>query len=88
MSQRVKDVLRQLKRRRPWVFTAPASRQYPKGGNRLSGGLLLSALKRVIKRIGLDGKVHTFRHTFISESLKEALLNLMISEGLYILLLL
>lgn len=35
----------------------------------MSERLLLANLKRVLKRLGLPGHVHTFRHTFISLAL-------------------
>lgn len=52
------------------VFTAPASKEYPKGDQPLSERRLLVSLKRLCKRCGFakpdQYKLHTFRHAFCS----------------------
>jgi integrase len=69
MSPRVHSELQNLPRRSDWVVTAPASERYPGGDHQISERRLLAALKRVLKRLGLKGHVHTFRHAFISRAL-------------------
>lgn len=69
MSPRVRALLESWPRRGPWVFTAAPSAQYPKGGHQISERHLLVSLKRVLKRLGLPGHLHTFRHAFISGAL-------------------
>jgi site-specific recombinase XerD len=69
MSPQVQTLFAQLPRRGRWVFTAPPSPAYPQGDHQLSERRLLEHLKQVLKRLGLAGHVHTFRHTFISLAL-------------------
>jgi site-specific recombinase XerD len=61
--------LEQLTRRCRWVVTSAPSRMYPKGDHQISERRLLQYLKRVLKRLGLKGHLHTFRHSFISIAL-------------------
>jgi integrase len=69
MSPRVRAVLESLPHRCRWVFTAARSAKYPKGDHQFSEKHLLTSLKRVLKRLGLPGHLHTFRHAFISDAL-------------------
>jgi integrase len=69
MSARVRAMLEQLPRRSRWVVTAPASRTYPKGDHENLDRRALRALKRVLRRLDLKGKIHTFRHAFLSHAL-------------------
>ena len=71
MTNRLKQVLQRQPRDFRWVFTAPPSTKYPAGDNQISERRLLRSLKRLLKRIGLSttGKLHTFRHSFISKAL-------------------
>jgi len=62
-------VLDGLPRRHRWVVTMPPSRTAPVAGRQWTERRLLSALKGVLKGVGLAGKLHTFRHAFISRSL-------------------
>ena len=50
-------------------MTTPASARYPKADRQISERRLLLYLKRVLKRLGLTGHLHTFRHSFISNAL-------------------
>lgn len=61
--------LSELCRRHRWVVTAASSRRYPHGDHQISERRLLRYLKRVLKRLGLKGHLHTFRHSFISHAL-------------------
>ena len=42
-------------------MTAPASKQYPRGDQPVSERRRLVCLKRVLRRLGLPGHLHTFR---------------------------
>ncbi|MGE3314911.1 MAG: tyrosine-type recombinase/integrase [Planctomycetaceae bacterium] len=69
MSDRVRALLERLPRPARWVVTAPKSPKYPKGDSRISSRRALVVLKRVLKRLGLQGHLHTFRHSLISRAL-------------------
>ncbi|REJ74406.1 MAG: site-specific integrase [Planctomycetota bacterium] len=69
MSPRIRELLAGLDRRGPWVLRAAPSRKHPRGDGQLSERRLLQSLKRVLKRLGLHGHLHTFRHAFISHAL-------------------
>ncbi|NOZ20115.1 MAG: site-specific integrase [Planctomycetes bacterium] len=67
MLPRVREALSSLPRKSKWVFTAPASRQYPRGDHQISERRALSRLKTILKRLDIpEGHLHTFRHYFIS----------------------
>lgn len=69
MSPVVSAMLAEQPRRATWVFTAKASRKHPDGDHRVSERRLLQHLKRVLRKLGLPGHLHTFRHSFISHAL-------------------
>jgi integrase len=69
MSPRVRSLLERLPQQSTWVLTAPASPTYPNGGHQVSERRLLKVLKGVLKKLGLRGHLHTFRHAFISGAL-------------------
>jgi site-specific recombinase XerD len=69
LSRLAQQVLHALPRRWPWVVTMPPSPTRPERGRQWSERRLLSALKRVLGRVQLPGKLHTFRHYFISNAL-------------------
>jgi integrase/recombinase XerD len=73
MSPKARAILSNLPRKAKWVFTAPASAKYPAGDHPLSERRLLEYLKRVLKKLGLPGHVHTFRHSFISHALTQGI---------------
>jgi site-specific recombinase XerD len=73
MSPAARAVLEKLPRKAQWVFTAAPSRRYPKGDHQVSERRLLDYLKRVLKRLGFKGHVHTFRHAFISNALTQGI---------------
>lgn len=66
-------VLRALPKSSTWVFTSAPSRKYPRGDHQISERRLLQHLKRVLKRLGLKGHIHTFRHSFISNALMQGI---------------
>lgn len=49
--------------------TVGKSKKYPRGGNQFSARRLLVSLKRVLRKLGIEGHVHTFRHAYISHAL-------------------
>lgn len=71
MTARVAELLRTKVarlRQGDWIFTAAVTAKHVDAGRRLQGRRLLAALKRVTRRLGLPGHIHTFRHTFISDA--------------------
>jgi site-specific recombinase XerD len=69
LSQAMRDALKGLPRRFSWVVTMPPSRTYSKPDRQWTERRLLSALKAVLKKLKLPGKLHTFRHAFVSNAL-------------------
>ncbi|HWL10742.1 MAG TPA: site-specific integrase [Planctomicrobium sp.] len=69
MSPLCRAIIQETSRRGRWVFTAPPSKKYPKGDHQISERRLLQALKRILKKLGLSGHLHTFRHSFISRAI-------------------
>ncbi len=69
ISAALAAVLDGLPRRYRWVVTMPPSKRCPHPGRPWAERPLLAALKRVLEGVGLTGKLHTFRHAFISGSL-------------------
>ena len=69
MSPRLIMLLRRLPHRGRWVLTAMTTRKYPIEGRQISERRALAALKRVLTKIKIEGKLHTFRHAFISRCL-------------------
>jgi integrase len=65
----LRSLLESLKRDSQWVVTAPRSHRFPDAGRQFSERRLLQYLKRVVKKLGLVGHLHTFRHAFISTAL-------------------
>jgi integrase len=61
--------LREIPRTSTWVFTAPPSHRRPMAGRQMSDRRALAHLKTVLKKVGLTGHLHTFRHSFISHAL-------------------
>ena len=69
VSPALRATLAALSRHGRWVVTMPSTRTYPQLDRRISDRWLLYQLKRILKRLGLAGHVHTFRHSFISHAL-------------------
>jgi len=67
MSSEVVELLGRQPRHCQWVFTFPADRYGPI--RQIRQRRLLDYLKRLLKKLGLPGHLHTFRHTFISLAL-------------------
>ncbi len=66
MHGRAEAVLETVAKKHRWVFTALRSKEYPKGGHQISGVHVLERLKKILKKLGIEGHLHTFRHFFIS----------------------
>ncbi len=58
--------LRSLPQDSRWVIPTPVSSQQPVAGKQLTGNGLYKQVKRLLKKLGLEGHVHTFWHSFIS----------------------
>lgn len=69
LSPTARSLLESLPRASRWVVTMPPTAANPEPGRQWTERRLLGALKRVLKGIGLAGKLHTFRHAFISHAL-------------------
>jgi integrase len=69
LSPTLLQLLASIPRKFRWVHTMPASRQNPESGRQWTERRLLAGLKRVLKKLSLPGKIHTFRHSFISAAL-------------------
>ena len=65
----VRAVLEALPRNSQWVVPMPPSRSHPEWDRQWTEKRLLLALKGILKKLGLVGKLHTFRHAFISHAL-------------------
>ncbi|MSR55272.1 MAG: site-specific integrase, partial [Gemmataceae bacterium] len=71
LSEAALVVLTDLPRSARWVVTMPPTTRLPQLGQQWTERRLLMSLKSVLKGIGLElaGKLHTFRHSFISHAL-------------------
>ena len=69
LSKAALAVISALPRTCRWVVTLPPSAVCPIAGRQWTERRLLAALKAVLKRLCLPGKLHTFRHYFISNAL-------------------
>ncbi len=69
LSPRLRAFLARLPHSGRWVLTAAPSSRHPSTDRQISERRSLAALKRVLRELGIDGKLHTFRHAFISRCL-------------------
>jgi integrase len=69
LSPLAQAVLGALARTWRWVVTMPPSPACPAAGRQWTERRLLAGLKAVLEPPGLTGKLHTFRHYFISHAL-------------------
>lgn len=69
MTDKLHALLQSLPRRGQWVFCAPPTKRFPTMDRQIPERQALVELKRVLKKLGLVGKLHTFRHTYISQAL-------------------
>lgn len=68
MSARARKVLLAQSRCSRWAFPRPALENSRSTTDQISPRRLLACVKRVVKRLGLSGHLHTFRHAFISNA--------------------
>lgn len=73
ISPGARAVLDALPKTWRWVTTMPASKRCPKQGRQWTERRMLTTLQRVLKALGLPGKIHTFRHFFISNALTQGI---------------
>ena len=66
MHERVRAVLEQLPRSHRWVIPSRPGKGPQQNGGQLEPRHTLYELKRVLDKLGLKGKQHSFRHFFIS----------------------
>ncbi len=69
MNPTVHRTLETMPRHGRWVFTAAPTKKYSAKNRQISERRMLVHLKRVLRLLGLEGKLHTFRHSFISTAL-------------------
>jgi integrase len=62
-------LLQSLPRRGRWVFTAPPTTQYATHDRQIDERRALYHLKKVLKKAGLEGHLHTFRHSLIAHAI-------------------
>jgi len=69
ISPRLHQLLEALPRRSPLIVTSPRLPAGDSGPKQISERRLLQSLKTTLKKLGLPGHLHTFRHSFISSTL-------------------
>ncbi|MCE9565019.1 MAG: site-specific integrase, partial [Planctomycetes bacterium] len=69
ISPVAQQILDALPRRWRWVVTMPPSATHPATGRQWTERRLLNGLKHVLTGLDFPGKLHTFRHAFISNAL-------------------
>jgi site-specific recombinase XerD len=67
MTDRLYEMFGMMPMDSPWVFSARKTCKHPEQ-RQISERRLLQYLKRLLKKLGLKGHLHTFRHTFISHA--------------------
>jgi len=60
MHDRVRAIIEKLPKSHRWVVTASKSPKHPHGGNHVSPTHILERLKRLLRKLKLDGHRHTF----------------------------
>lgn len=69
ITDKLRVLLQSIPQRGPWVFFAPPTKKFPSKDRQISERRALLALKGILKTLSLPGKLHTFRHTFVSQAL-------------------
>lgn len=69
INQATRTLLAALPRDSRWLFPRSKSSASPNADRRINERLALTHLKAVLKKVGLKGKLHTFRHSFITHAL-------------------
>ncbi len=73
ISPRLAQLLHELPRQGRWVLTSPKSKKYPANDRQIAKSTTHATLKRVLSKLGIEGKPHTFRHAFISRCLTKGI---------------
>ncbi|MCX7422123.1 MAG: site-specific integrase [Planctomycetia bacterium] len=73
ISPRLAQLLHELPRQGRWVLTSPKTRKYPANDRQIAKSTTHAALKRVLSKLEIAGKPHTFRHAFISRCLTKGI---------------
>ena len=68
MSPRIYEMLKGMRQSGRWVFNAKPSARYPGADRQVSERTLLAYLKRILKKLGLKGHLHTFKHSFVTHA--------------------
>ena len=66
LSPKLRAFLEVRSRHGRWVLTAKSTKTHPLLDRQIDERRSLAALKRVLARLGMEGKLHSFRHSFIS----------------------
>ena len=69
MSAKARMALKMLPQSEIWVFNSRKTEKFPDPDRQISDRRVLEHLKRVLSKLELEGKTHTFRHAFISNAL-------------------
>ena len=69
MSSKLRAFLESHPRHGRWVLTVLPTKQYPSRDRQIDERRALRSLKRVLSPLGIPGKLHSFRHSFISRCL-------------------
>lgn len=73
ITQRLRESLEARPRRSRWVLTANPTSRYPSSDRHIDARRALRALKRVLEKLGIEGMLHTIRHSLISRCLTEGI---------------
>jgi integrase len=73
ISAKLRAFLEGRPHRGRWVLTAMPTKKYPSQDRQIDESRALKALKRVLAPLGLAGKLHSFRHSFISRCLTKGI---------------
>ena len=73
LSPKLRAFLEARSRHGRWVLTAKSTKIHPSLDRQIDERRSLTALKRVLARLGMEGKLHSFRHSFISRCLTKGI---------------
>jgi len=73
ISSQLCELLERHRSHGRWILTAMQTSAHPAPDRQIDPRRALGALKRVLHRLGLPGKLHSFRHSFISRCLTKGI---------------
>jgi integrase len=73
ISPKLAQLLSELPRLGRWVLTSSPTKKHPANDRQIAKSTTHTALKRVLSKLGIEGKLHTFRHAFISRCLTKGI---------------